>query len=1013
MTTWAVLEISDGTPGGTVNLLSGGATGFHLKDWNPQVIQPKEGGVFQDSPIAPGRRLVYAVDATAVESMTIDVNDYDEDSLIEQAQDLMRLLNKARAYGGTTDWQDTPVYIRARADCETNDRFAVIINWAIPELDNPYAPPFVVAGEIALMDDLTLQLERGHWTANAPGVGTCVQVSNQQVWDYGLTITQVSTTPTEVVTGFTQHGGSGALYATASENRIMKSVDNGATWANNLTGAPLNANDDLLGIICLANNNLLAYGNDGGGTPLIRSTNDGGAWSDVSIASMSVVARIIQISATGTVLAGGSDGAVGSIWRSTDNGANWTQVLDNAGSGGPIDGLAVAANGDIIAGYYNQSFFISTDDGQTWTQLTSGYYPDMIDIILASDGNLYTLVNQLVANKGAEIWKSIDNGQTWQTVYQNYSQVFFQSLIESPTADGVFWAVAIVEQVAGIGTSQLWKSTDYGASWQPQANFITDARIYSGGTRHAVFEAADGRIYAGTGKAGNGYIYRSGVSATITLGRAVTCLSEVYVANRHNIANITHIYRDDGGVFTSIFPAALPVTLFPAVPAANDALYVGIQSSTVDAGPFGGIIFDIGTIMSGVYTLIWEYWSGAAWSTLTVWDGTNYLTIPGVNSVHWVQPSNWATTAVNGVTAYWVRARLSVVTSILSVPTQQNRDIYAVNRAMIDVDQLQVLGDIAALMQAKINNRSDFNGPEATGPNLYENRLVCGLRSLSLGSGFTAYLNIADRQNQAGVIIDLGTNTTFADDAGAPSGRRATYNPGGVEAMATRITVGISPAIARDFYGTFHAYLRAKRTAGVSTDLTVRLQVATGSGGITFTTVSQQLQTTTAFEVLDFGEITLPVSSSFKSSDLADTTEIRIQASAASGTPDLYLYDLILIPVDEWAVDAVDMANESDSDVGRSNYIAKLLDIDSVTDPRIDIKTLVKTADASEFITAEYNPICGGPAILQANVDQQLWFFAMMTSATGAAYSWLAPPEIAHSIQLWTNPRYLGMRGSR
>ena len=68
MANWARLEISDGTI--TVNLISV-RTGFHLSNWDPQIIQPKDGGVFQDSPIAPGRRLVFAVDATAMQGFDL------------------------------------------------------------------------------------------------------------------------------------------------------------------------------------------------------------------------------------------------------------------------------------------------------------------------------------------------------------------------------------------------------------------------------------------------------------------------------------------------------------------------------------------------------------------------------------------------------------------------------------------------------------------------------------------------------------------------------------------------------------------------------------------------------------------------------------------------------------------------------------------------------------------------------------------------------------------------------
>jgi len=172
------------------------------------------------------------------------------------------------------------------------------------------------------------------------------------------------------------------------------------------------------------------------------------------------------------------------------------------------------------------------------------------------------------------------------------------------------------------------------------------------------------------------------------------------------------------------------------------------------------------------------------------------------------------------------------------------------------------------------------------------------------------------------------------------------------------------------------------------------------------------VQTTTAFEVLDFGQIKIPAAGSLKLTELGDETVINIQASAASGTPNLVLYDLILIPTDEWSIDAIDKANESDSDVGRSGDIQKYLDIDSITKPKTSVRSLVKQV-GSDFVTSIYNSVSVGEAILQANADQRLWFFVMQTSATGDSYSWIAPPEICHSVQLYKNERYLGLRGNR
>lgn len=1005
MATLAKLEISDGTT--TVNLLTGtGQTGFSLRNWDPAVIQPKGGGVFQDSPLAAGRRLVYAVDATAIEDMTIDLNDYDQDGLIAQAQDLMRLLLKARAYQ-STEFQDEPVWIRARSSCETNDRYALIINWSIPQLSNPYAQPFVSASEISTMDEISLQLERGHWRANEPGVGECVEVSNSQMWDYGFSITQeASAPPGQAVLSFTQHGGSGALYAgVVNESRIMKSTDGGDTWANNLTVAPVPVSVHKL--YTLANNYILAGGFFGlGGTrALVRTTNDGTSWSDVSHANMAGIRGIVQTGSGAVLAVGLSTSSGGSVWRSTDNGGSWTQVVADLVSVYTFMDVVIAPNGDILTVGERGIAYKSSDDGQNWSistpipSIAAGFF---VTRLIALSDRILAITDM---STGA-IYQSTDNGASWSLAYTKPGTYLFN--ITSDSSDNVY-------SLTGSQPMYLIKSTNKGQSWQNIATVISQnsGSYFRYGLYHV---PSSDRLLIGADDPGfaSGYIFRTSPTALTTLGRSATCDNEVIVGNRNSTPNLTHIFRDNGGAFSSIYPLGNVTTTLFAAPSVNDAVYFGVQNLSGVTRPFSGLAFDVGTVGSGNYILVWEYWSGAAWSTLTTQDNTNSFRNSGVNTVSWAQPSNWASTTVNGIAGLWIRVRIATLTGAMTSPTQVNRDIYATNQALLDVALTEVLGDIPAITQLKIYNLGDADGPGGNAPNLQENRVVAGLKSIDTSDdAFRAYINLADLQYTPGITINLGTNTTFATDIQSPSGRRVVYNPGGVESMASRATISLGPTVARDFYGIFHAFLRARRTAGTATDLSVRLQVATGSGGISFTTQSKQLQTTTAFEVLDFGEITLPVSGSFKSSDLADITEIRIQASAASGTPDLYLYDLILIPVDEWAIDAVDATNSNVSDVGRSGGIAKLLDVDSITDPRIDIKTLVRTADVGGLITAEYNPITNGPAILQANATQRLWFFAMQTSATGASYSWLAPPEIVHSVQIFKNEGYLGQRGAR
>ncbi|MEE9573471.1 MAG: hypothetical protein V3W20_10515, partial [Candidatus Neomarinimicrobiota bacterium] len=484
----------------------------------------------------------------------------------------------------------------------------------------------------------------------------------------------------------------------------------------------------------------------------------------------------------------------------------------------------------------------------------------------------------------------------------------------------------------------------------------------------------------------------------------------------------SHIKVDDGSVFTDIFPiTSFPQALFPAVPVVNDALYFGSNTALLESGPFDSLVFDIAQIATATggspssFTILPEYFNGA-FITLTTHDNTQSLlsqpfTASGVNSIHWIQPSDWVTTTIDGITAYWIRFRLSALTGTLTPPTQQNRNIYTITQSFVEIASTTINGEIRALLRQKLQNQSDADGRGGSIPNLFENRIVCGLRSVSLGANFQSYINIGN-QNPDGITVSADLNTSFVFDSTTPTEFRAEYNPIGIEIMATRVTISFGPTIAQDFYGKFHVFLRVQRTAGNIADFDIQLQFISGSGGLERTTKIKQVQTTTQWELLDFGSITLPIGSQPNPTDLGDISEIRIQASAASGTPNLNLYDLILMPVEEWAIDATDFANNDDSIIGRNNDLSKLLDIDSITNPKVDIRSIVRVV-GSEQKTSEYIPTSPNKSILQAEAQQRLWFLAAQSDQTGILTAWIAPPEIAHSVQLFMNERWLTMRGDQ
>jgi len=89
------------------------------------------------------------------------------------------------------------------------------------------------------------------------------------------------------------------------------------------------------------------------------------------------------------------------------------------------------------------------------------------------------------------------------------------------------------------------------------------------------------------------------------------------------------------------------------------------------ATKFGGVYVETETEANTELTLDWEYWNGAAWTDIVgpETDGTTGFSDDGGGWVTWVaaDQTDWATTTVNSVTAYFVR--VSTSTAATTWPT--------------------------------------------------------------------------------------------------------------------------------------------------------------------------------------------------------------------------------------------------------------------------------------------------------------------------------------------------------
>lgn len=127
---------------------------------------------------------------------------------------------------------------------------------------------------------------------------------------------------------------------------------------------------------------------------------------------------------------------------------------------------------------------------------------------------------------------------------------------------------------------------------------------------------------------------------------------------------------DDGGVQADETGAAQSsttddMTLLPAIPAVNDAYYLGHSQK------FDLAWLVIGTSGNGTWLVSWEYWNGVTWAALAdVDDNTDsFRAVTGLHYVSFTRPLDWATTTVGAVAnLYWIRGRVSSYTSIVSQP---------------------------------------------------------------------------------------------------------------------------------------------------------------------------------------------------------------------------------------------------------------------------------------------------------------------------------------------------------
>ena len=465
-----------------------------------------------------------------------------------------------------------------------------------------------------------------------------------------------------------------------------------------------------------------------------------------------------------------------------------------------------------------------------------------------------------------------------------------------------------------------------------------------------------------------------GVATAISVSNAShpdATTTGVFVGN--SSGGLDAIYRDYQGsaVGGNLLAGSLPYAIFNGSSADNAVMIGSLR-------PFRSIIFNIGTPMQATsWAIKWEFstqetinTSGATWGDLTgfVGDESQSFALTGARVVRFTPSDVWKKFNYDGTAKFWVRARITAMTSNVTVPVQTTRHVYIPSSPYIEIAAAQVGGNLDALALLRLGLHSSAYGIFAANSR-YMQQVMVGLRTLSRGANFNAYIHPRTADNTSGITVTLtdsaghantATISSVADADASPSGYLIDWTAATNDTLDEVFRVELDASIASQFYGRFRLLLRT--SAGVGTQFRYRLQFA---GAATYARGETKTLTTAQTDgTVDLGTIEIPPSARVARGETVSTIHLIIDSLTTAGLG-IAVSNVILLPTDEWSAHITGQTPA----VSQDYYV----DIDSIGNPKFWQRALVrKTSDLS--IVDDLPVITSQQAALHANAAQRLWF---------------------------------------